>query len=197
MRSATLTLLAQTCTTMGFPGLAALALAPNGPNIIARQDLPSNLPLSQSEGNSGPIPSLSFDPVDQFVNVAPGSPHQYVPPTSTDKRGPCPGLNAAANHGFLPHNGIPNIPQSECMPARTEPDETTLLTPHSCCWSPGCIRPWPRIWCCTRRHRCCFDWRPNSRNLVDRTGILCWDSYPRRPAHPTRRNLLFTQFLRE
>lgn len=27
-------------------------------------------------------------------------------------RGPCPGLNAAANHGFLPHNGIPSLLQT-------------------------------------------------------------------------------------
>ncbi len=113
MRLLFLTLLGHVGTSMAFPGVAALALRPQ---ILPRQSLPSNLPLSQYEGNSGPIPSLAFDPEDQFVNVAPGSANQYVPPTSTDKRGPCPGLNAAANHGFLPHNGIPNIPQSELLP---------------------------------------------------------------------------------
>jgi len=113
MRTLFLATLYHASTAAAFPGLAALAQHPKGPNIIPRQSLPSNLPLSSEEGNSGPIPSLLFDPVDQFVDVRPGTANQYVPPTSTDKRGPCPGLNAAANHGFLPHNGIPNIPQSK------------------------------------------------------------------------------------
>ena len=118
MRAVLLTILItlQACTVMAFPGLAALALAPSRPYLNPRQSLPSNLPLSANEGNSGPIPSLSFDPVDQFVNVAPGTANQYVAPTSTDKRGPCPGLNAAANHGFLPHNGIASISQSKLLP---------------------------------------------------------------------------------
>ncbi|KZT08126.1 chloroperoxidase-like protein [Laetiporus sulphureus 93-53] len=30
---------------------------------------------------------------------------QYVPPTPTDSRSCCPGLNAMANHGILPHSG--------------------------------------------------------------------------------------------
>jgi hypothetical protein len=32
--------------------------------------------------------------------------HAYTAPGSTDIRGPCPGLNAAANHNFLSHDGI-------------------------------------------------------------------------------------------
>ncbi|KAL0566333.1 hypothetical protein V5O48_015684 [Marasmius crinis-equi] len=31
--------------------------------------------------------------------------HQFQAATEGDARGPCPGLNALANHGFLPHNG--------------------------------------------------------------------------------------------
>ncbi|KAK1223524.1 hypothetical protein PQX77_013601 [Marasmius sp. AFHP31] len=33
------------------------------------------------------------------------SQHQFQAPTETDSRGPCPGLNTLANHGFLPRNG--------------------------------------------------------------------------------------------
>jgi hypothetical protein len=33
-------------------------------------------------------------------------------PGSGDIRGPCPGLNAAANHGYLPRNGIASIEQT-------------------------------------------------------------------------------------
>jgi len=32
--------------------------------------------------------------------------HQFVAPGPDDIRGPCPGLNAAANHNFLAHDGI-------------------------------------------------------------------------------------------
>lgn len=77
-----------------------------------RQSLP-NLPLSENEQNSGPFESLVFNPQEQFVDVRPGSAHQFVAPGPNDKRGPCPGLNAAANHGFLPHSGITTIPQSK------------------------------------------------------------------------------------
>ncbi|ESK90030.1 hypothetical protein Moror_7920 [Moniliophthora roreri MCA 2997] len=31
--------------------------------------------------------------------------HQFQPPSETDVRSPCPGLNALANHGFLPRSG--------------------------------------------------------------------------------------------
>ncbi|KAF5339486.1 hypothetical protein D9758_015317 [Tetrapyrgos nigripes] len=33
------------------------------------------------------------------------SAHEWQAPTATDSRGPCPGLNTLANHGFLPRNG--------------------------------------------------------------------------------------------
>ncbi|KAG4429585.1 hypothetical protein IFR05_014934 [Cadophora sp. M221] len=91
-------------TALAFPGML--------PDIRARQSLPTNLPLSSQEGNSGPIPSLSFNAADQFVDVRPGTTHQFIAPGSNDKRGLCPGLNAAANHGFLPRSGIATIAQT-------------------------------------------------------------------------------------
>ncbi|KAM3415203.1 hypothetical protein BST61_g10323 [Cercospora zeina] len=35
--------------------------------------------------------------------------HQFIAPTANDIRGPCPGLNTAANHGFLARDGITNF----------------------------------------------------------------------------------------
>ncbi|KXS98325.1 hypothetical protein AC578_6853 [Pseudocercospora eumusae] len=32
--------------------------------------------------------------------------HKFVPPGAGDQRGPCPGLNAAANHNYIAHNGV-------------------------------------------------------------------------------------------
>jgi len=57
-----------------------------------------------------------FEPINTFserqlVNVSKGSGHEYVAPGPNDLRGPCPGLNALANHNFLPHNGYANILQ--------------------------------------------------------------------------------------
>lgn len=33
----------------------------------------------------------------------------FVPPGPGDVRGPCPGLNALSNHGYLPHNGVGTV----------------------------------------------------------------------------------------
>ncbi|KAH9863940.1 hypothetical protein J1614_009873 [Plenodomus biglobosus] len=32
--------------------------------------------------------------------------HAFVPPKANDQRGPCPGLNALANHNYISHDGI-------------------------------------------------------------------------------------------
>ena len=39
--------------------------------------------------------------------------HAFVPPdfAAGDLRGPCPGLNALANHNYLPHNGWASLTQ--------------------------------------------------------------------------------------
>lgn len=61
------------------------------------------------ESQCGSIPCPTFHLTEQFVDVRDGTIHEYVAPTNQDKRGPCPGLNAAANHGFISHNGISTI----------------------------------------------------------------------------------------
>ena len=45
----------------------------------------------------------TFDASQQYVSTS--GHYAYVAPTSSDLRGPCPGLNAMANHGYIPHNG--------------------------------------------------------------------------------------------
>lgn len=54
---------------------------------------------------------VGFDPVAQYVNVS--GAHVFVPPNfaAGDLRGPCPGLNALANHNFIPHNGLATVDQ--------------------------------------------------------------------------------------
>ncbi|POS81345.1 hypothetical protein DHEL01_v200275 [Diaporthe helianthi] len=41
----------------------------------------------------------------------PEADHPFQAPGPTDQRGPCPGLNTLANHGYLPRNGIVTIGQ--------------------------------------------------------------------------------------
>jgi hypothetical protein len=41
-----------------------------------------------------------------LVPAAGDTAHQYTAPGSADQRGPCPALNAAANHNFISHDGI-------------------------------------------------------------------------------------------
>lgn len=56
-------------------------------------------------------PAPAFNKNLQYVDVSAGSGHEWQAPRSTDLRGPCPGLNAFANHGFLPRNGYATITQ--------------------------------------------------------------------------------------
>ncbi|KAF2639232.1 hypothetical protein P280DRAFT_454391 [Massarina eburnea CBS 473.64] len=63
----------------------------------------------KTENNCGPFSCDIFDAAKQFVDVRPGSGYEYQDPKTGDKRGPCPGLNAAANHGFIERNGIVDI----------------------------------------------------------------------------------------
>ncbi|KAJ7184897.1 Chloroperoxidase [Mycena filopes] len=51
-----------------------------------------------------------FDSVAQHIDVT--GAHKYVPPGPHDMRGPCPGLNALANHNFIPHDGIVTLENS-------------------------------------------------------------------------------------
>ena len=51
----------------------------------------------------------TFDASAQYVSTT--GQYAYVAPTSSDLRGPCPGLNAMANHGYIPHNGVATITQ--------------------------------------------------------------------------------------
>jgi hypothetical protein len=52
-----------------------------------------------------------FNAAEQLIDVS--GEHAFVPPdfSAGDLRGPCPGLNALANHNYLPHNGFATISQ--------------------------------------------------------------------------------------
>lgn len=52
-------------------------------------------------------PSPTFNAKEQYVSTK--GKYKWVAPGPSDQRGPCPGLNALANHGYMPHNGIGTI----------------------------------------------------------------------------------------
>jgi hypothetical protein len=60
--------------------------------------------------NTG-LPPSGFNAQDQYVDVSDDGPNPWQAPLPGAKRGQCPGLNAAANHGFLNRNGISTITQ--------------------------------------------------------------------------------------
>jgi len=52
-------------------------------------------------------PVLGFNAEAQYVSN--NGAHAFVAPGRNDLRGPCPGLNAMANHGYFPHHGVGTI----------------------------------------------------------------------------------------
>ncbi|BEI84632.1 hypothetical protein CcaverHIS002_0500330 [Cutaneotrichosporon cavernicola] len=62
---------------------------------------------------TGTIPSNSSligRDIASFLGFGPAedADHPWIAPGPGDLRGPCPGLNTAANHGYLPRNGVVN-----------------------------------------------------------------------------------------
>ncbi|KAI4090285.1 MAG: hypothetical protein LQ344_004833 [Seirophora lacunosa] len=85
-----------------FPHLSADAIQ----GLLKRDSASKACPLGHSADHKQTKRAVGFDPVAQRVSTT--GRHAFVPPNfaAGDKRGPCPGLNALANHGYLPHNGI-------------------------------------------------------------------------------------------
>ncbi|KAI0201210.1 hypothetical protein F4808DRAFT_469865 [Astrocystis sublimbata] len=65
-------------------------------------------PFAKARGATKRAPA-KFNAKEQLINIY--GEHAFVPPDfkAGDQRGPCPGLNALANHGYLPHNGVADI----------------------------------------------------------------------------------------
>lgn len=68
---------------------------------------PYNASAIQARSLDFQLPSLNFD-YDNVIGWGPAEneKHPWFPPTHGQTRGPCPGLNTAANHGYLPRSGI-------------------------------------------------------------------------------------------
>ena len=86
---------------LAFPADLADAMIRERAHNEARNIQPKTLPKRQLKGVTPP-----FDAASQYVSNT--GAHAFKAPSGTDQRGPCPGLNAMANHGYLPHNGVGN-----------------------------------------------------------------------------------------
>jgi hypothetical protein len=95
-----------------FP-TAMLEEAAKDPTILARAEEYAKLLAERQAGADAatalfePVPI--FDAKAQLVNVSKGTGHEFVPPGSGDLRGPCPGLNAFANHSELASRSITEL----------------------------------------------------------------------------------------
>jgi hypothetical protein len=111
-RTAVLGLLATTISA--FP-TAMLEEAMKSPEMAARAAQIAST-KDKRQVTADPTSAL-FEPVPifnaaaQYVDVGPGSGHEWQAPGPNDLRGPCPGLNAFANHKFIPKNGFATIQQ--------------------------------------------------------------------------------------
>lgn len=59
--------------------------------------------LEQRQSGPGNVPFTTFNE-NQLIDVT--GEYAWVAPGPNDLRGPCPGLNALANHGYFPHSGV-------------------------------------------------------------------------------------------
>ncbi len=101
----------------GNPG--GPATCPNNPDHVPAPGITAQYPYNGAKnglpgnGNGG------------YQVPAPGdTAHYFVAPGPNDIRGPCPGLNAAANHNFIAHDGITStlhVPHQVVHYQRTEP----------------------------------------------------------------------------
>lgn len=71
--------------------------------------LAADIEASAKTRRAGTPITPGFNAEQQYVSNT--GDHASVAPGSTDLRGPCPGLNAIANHGYIPHSGVATIPE--------------------------------------------------------------------------------------
>ncbi|KAF8912343.1 Chloroperoxidase [Mucidula mucida] len=67
------------------------------------RDRPGACPFANHTTSNPGKRSDAFDP-RQLIDVT--GKHAYRPPKKGDLRGPCPGLNALANHGYMDRSGL-------------------------------------------------------------------------------------------
>ncbi|KAJ6598139.1 Chloroperoxidase [Mycena vulgaris] len=69
------------------------------------RDAPSN-PIDIQDGQTGVLMVLPPAQTDTSIKRVPDADHPFIAPGPNDMRGPCPGMNTLANHGYISRNGI-------------------------------------------------------------------------------------------
>ncbi|KAK1824911.1 hypothetical protein LTR12_000706 [Friedmanniomyces endolithicus] len=108
--SSAITVACLAANVVAFPHLAMDGLtAPIAADVAYKQLLQRQSTTRPQGGAPLPLTPPPFDAASQLINVT--GAHAFTAPGSGDARGECPGLNALANHNYLPHNGIATINQ--------------------------------------------------------------------------------------
>lgn len=93
-------------TAAAYPGMTQESVSQPEP-LVAR-DVPAGPAESYGQSNCGfSGPCKTFNAAQQYVSTT--GANAYQDPGKDDLRGPCPGLNAAANHGYLSRSGVTHI----------------------------------------------------------------------------------------
>lgn len=91
-----------------YTTLVAAGIVSAFPSFPAGELKKFNLEKREHDPLTNPLdPHPGFDPQKQLVSIK--GKHKFIAPGPDDARGPCPGLNAMANHGYLPRNGVGSI----------------------------------------------------------------------------------------
>ncbi|GJJ14082.1 hypothetical protein Clacol_008339 [Clathrus columnatus] len=83
------------------------------PSVFAFPSYQSLAPLSRRELEefiaNNPVADIPNPPgplANDSIKLVNDPAHPFIAPGPTDLRGPCPGLNTLANHGYLPRSGV-------------------------------------------------------------------------------------------
>lgn len=135
-----------TVLVLGLPALSLAFPSPTGAgskddilnNLLGHQQAGAEAEQQQVEKRQGLLGSLLGDVSGLLGSLAssvepdnkrPEPGFEFQAPGPNDSRGPCPGLNLLANHGYLPRNGYVNL---------GEVVEASAYAPFDSCESDWC-----------------------------------------------------------